>query len=343
MTSITAFDSKDFKRSNKTGELKFFTPLGCGVKVENQEAFNSLYNQKIAELFEEFKVSPISGCLSSSEYFERIGPGKTYKLSDELLKSVQGLIHSVYITYVILPSATIPIIEVGGYQSPKVGIPTFDFLRNLSGYFSYIAAWNYLGLDKRKAETILIDGFHGKRTPAWDDILSKTTPIVMPHGDECNPLISTADMVASLTDKKLWDSFSRLTPENISDIWKDYSFEVETHFIDAKLLSKIKWYSNEHINLSSYYGKPTIFIKADGYNAMQVKNLSAFPDATVLAQKLNGCVQGFDKTIDSSKVRNGDIFIYAGKESQSTALTLQDMCDIQIMPFKEIKEKIEHP
>jgi hypothetical protein len=340
MTSITAFDSKDFKRSNKVGELKFFSPLGCGVKITKQKEFIDLYNNSLHDIFEKFNVSSVGGCLSSSEYFALIGPGKTYKISDELLQSVQDLIESVYITYVILPSAITPTVAVGGYQSPKVEIPTFDFLRKLSGYFSYIAAWNYLGIESRKKETIVIDGFNGKRTPAWDDIIAKTTPIVMPHGDECNPLISTADVIAALTDKKLWDNFMHLNPENVIKIWNDYPFKVETHFIDAKLLSKIKWYSNEHINLSDYYGKPTIFVKADGYNSTEIKKLSAFPDATILAQKLNGCVQGFDKAIDSSKVRNGDIFIYAGKEAQATALTLQDMCNLEVIPFKKIREKI---
>ena len=234
-------------------------------------------------------------------------------------------------------------VEVGGYRSPKKEIATFDFLRKLSVYFSYITAWNYLGIDSRKSELILIDGFNGKRTPAWDDLIAKTKPTVYPHGDESNIYISTADMVASLTDKKLWDNFLRLNPENIAEVWKSYSFKVEARFIDVNLLSKIKWYSDEHIDLSSYYAKPAIFIKADGYKTDEIKNIAVYSDATMLARKLNGCVQGFDKEMDTSKIKDGDIFVYAGKDAEATATTLKDMYDIQIMPFKELKERIKLP
>jgi len=338
MTTITAFDSKDFKRSNKAGEMKFYTPLGCGVKISKPKEFQSLYIDKLQELLKTFEVEPICGCLASSEYFRRVGHAKTYKISDELLKAVQHLIDSVYFTYVILPSASIPEVEVGGYRSPTKTIDTFDFLRQLSVYFSYITAWNYLGIETRKNELILIDGFHGKRTPAWDDMIEKTKPMIYPHGDECNVYVSTADMIASLTDKKLWDNFLRLIPENIAEVWKGYSFDVKVHFLDQNILSKIKWNSDEHIDLSEYYARPIVFMKADGFKTDEIKKLTVYPEATMLARKLNGCVQGFDKEMDSSKIKDGDVFVYAGKEAEALAATLKDLYEIQILPFKELKK-----
>ena len=107
-----------------------------------------------------------------------------------------------------------------------------------------------------------------------------------------------------------------------------------------KSFSKIKWYSEEHIDLATYLARPTIFIKADGYGTDQIKKLSIYPEATLLARKLNGCVQGFDRNLDTPKIKNGDIFIYAGKEAEAMAATLEDMFVIEILPFKKIKEKI---
>jgi hypothetical protein len=34
----------------------------------------------------------------------------------------------------------------------------------------------------------------------------------------------------------------------------------------------------------------------------------------MLARKLNGCLQGFDKKIDTREIRDDDVFIYAGKK-----------------------------
>jgi hypothetical protein len=195
MSAITAFDSKDFKRSNKLGELKFFSPLGCGIKTSKPKEFQQTYVKNMTSLLKTFGISPVCGCLASSEFFPSVGFSKTYKISDELLKSIQDLIDTVFVSYVILPSATIPRVEVGGYRSPKREISTFDFLRKLSNYFAYITAWSYLNIQKRENEQILVDGFRGKMTYAWDDFLQKTTPVVYPHGDECNVYISTADMI----------------------------------------------------------------------------------------------------------------------------------------------------
>jgi len=343
MSIITAFDSKDFKRSDKTGALKFYTPLGCGIKVSKPKEFQAIYIERLQELLKTSKVSTVCSCLASSEYFPSAGYAKTYRISDELLKSVQSLIDQVYFSYVILPSATIPKVEVGGYKSPKKEINTFDFLRKLSVYFSYVTAWKYLGIEGRESELILIDGFRGKRTPAWEDIIEKTTPVLYPHGDECNVFIATADMIASLTDKKLWDTYLRLTPEGITNVWKEYSFKVDVHFLDAHIISKIKWYSDEHIDVSTFQARPTIFINADGYKTEEIKKLSVYPDATTLARNLDGCLQGFDKDTDTARIKDGDVFVYAGKNAEATATTLKDMYDIQILPFKELKERIKLP
>ncbi len=340
---ITAFDAKDFKRSNKFGDLKFFSPLGCGVKVTKTKEFQDLYVENMSNLLTEFGVSPVCGCLASSEFFPSAGYSKTYKIADSLLKSMQDLIDSVFISYVILPSATIPKVEVGGYRSPKREIATFDFLRTLSTYFSYITAWAYLNQGKRDNEQIFVDGFRGKVTYAWEDLLSKTSPVVYPHGDECNVFISTADLIASLTDKKLYDNYLHLRPEDIARIWDEYSFDVEVRFLDPNTLSQIRWISDELINVSNQHAKPTIFLKADGYTTDDIKKLSIYPDATLLARKLNGCLQGFDKKIDTSKIRDGDVFIYAGKEAEENAMTLKDMYKLQIMPFKELKERVKPP
>lgn len=341
MVKRTAFDSKEYSRSNKAGELKFYTPLGCGITISNQEEFTYNYSEKLLELSESFGIEKCCGAFCPAEYLDSIGPGKTVRMSDELLKSVQDLIESVYFSYIVLPPKSVPKIEVGGYRSPIKELGTFDFLRRLSVYFSYITAWNYLGVAGREEEKIIIDGFQGKRTPAWDDIISKTSPIIYAHGDECNPFISIADIIAFLTDKKLWDNFYHLEPTHIGEVWKDYSFEIETHFLDQKILSKIKWYTEDHIDLTSYYARPIIFLKTDGLKTEEIKKLDVYPEATIYANKREGCLQGYDEHIDSPKVKDGDVFIYAGEKSRQIALTLMDIYSIEILSFKELREKIK--
>jgi hypothetical protein len=47
--------------------------------------------------------------------------------------------------------------------------------------------------------------------------------------------------------------------------------------------------------------------------------------------------------MDTEKIRDGDLFVYAGKEAEANAVTLRDIYDIQILPFKELKERIKPP
>jgi len=341
MVKLTAFDSKEYSRSSRSGELKYYTPLGCGVTISDEEGFSYNYYKKLSELSKSFGIEKCCSAFCPAIYFDRIGPGKTVRMSDELVKSVQDYIDSVYFSHVVLPPKEVPKIEVRGYKSPLKELGTFDFLRRLSVYFSYITAWNYLGIEGREEERILIDAFQGKRTPAWDDIIEKTTPIIYSHGDECNPFISIADIIAFLTDKKLWDIYSRLDPLSIKEVWRDYHFKTDTHFLDQKILSKIKWYTDDPIDLTDYYARPMVFLKADGYKIEEIQKLDFYPEATVYANKRKGCLQGYDEHVDSPKVRDGDVFIYAGEGAKAIALTLNDMYSIEIFSFKELKEKIE--
>jgi hypothetical protein len=118
-----------------------------------------------------------------------------------------------------LPTTSIPTVEVGGYRGTKKAIDTWSFLRTLSNYFSYITAVTYWNSNKRNKEQIIIDDFQGKTTKAWANFIDSVTPIVYPHGDGCNIYISTADMIASLTDKKICDNHLRLNEEDIRRIW----------------------------------------------------------------------------------------------------------------------------
>jgi len=104
----------------------------------------------------------------------------------------------------------------------------------------------------------------------------------------------------------------------------------------------LKWYSNKHIELSSHYARPIVFLKADDYKTEDLKKLDVYPEATILARQLNGCVQGFDKEINSPKIKDGDIFVYAGEESKKIGHTLKDMFEINVMPFKKLKGEIRN-
>jgi len=165
--------------------------------------------------------------------------------------------------------------------------------------------------------------------------------LIYSRGDECNPLIALADMLSFLTDKKLRDKGLELRLENIKHVWEPYDFEVEARYLGCHISSKYSWKTDKLIDVSPYLAHPVIFIKADGYRMKDIENMEVYPLAVNLAIQEKGCFQGFDRTLDSRKVRNGDVFVYAGQDSLREAKILQDMYNIEILSFKELAAKLK--
>jgi len=187
---------------------------------------------------------------------------------------------------------------------------------------------------------LLLGLFTHKQTAAWED-LSSRNPSIYSRGDECNPLIAVADILAFLTDKKLRDARLKLTTDNVEKVWGSYGLEMQSRYLDYTQRSKYSWYANEHIDTSPYLAIPIVFVKADGYNTQAIEKIDRYPLAVNLALQLRGCIQGFDRNLDSAKVRDDDIFLYAGEKSRGEAETLQDMHDIEILSFKQLPDRLK--
>lgn len=221
-------------------------------------------------------------------------------------------------------------------------IKTMDFLRKLTPAFPYLTAWSYLGRVRNHIGNLFLDGFSGKQTTAWDD-LGVHDLKVFPRGDECNEIIALADMLAYLTDKKLWDEKIWLKPESVTQVWSTYNFKIETRFFDQKVLSKIQWYSDEQITLDQYLAHPLVFVDLDGISMRRFVNFELYRYLIEYAFKKRGGLQGFDPDIDSRKVRDGDVYVYAGEKAQARAKTFNHMYDIETYSLKELREKMEKP
>ena len=299
---------------------------------------------------------------------------RTIAFCDQLVKGIQDNIDSVFFSYIVLPPGKIPYVTVGGERCPSQEIETHNFLRSATPAFSAITAFVYKSKHVGVDSDILIDGFRYKRMWAWDNLLKMTTPVVYPHGDECNPFISIADIVAFLTDAKLYSlgrlnaEFRRLTPGNIENAWKDYSFKVETRFLDEKMLGSIAWRSKELINVVPFYKRPMLFFIADRQDVKQLVNplplaetpgglaemqgeempfskqlrrMPIFRLATKYAYIKGGCIQFYNASQDAVLVRDGDTVIYMGKKSKEIVDQLSDAYDIEKIRAKDLKERIK--
>jgi len=364
--TTVGFDSKDFLRSKITivdGEKRrehvFDTPLGVGVTVENEKQFVEHYVEASAELARSFGISQKFPVFSSYTIKQLLGLRKAIPFCDQLIQKIQNEIASIYLSYVVLPPKNFPEVEVGGYGGPRQRIKTELFLRQLQPMFSYITAWSFFGIDRPKCD-ILIDQFTSKFTPAWDDLIARCKPKIFPHGDECNPFISCSDIVAFLTDAKLYTQKLKLMPQNIGAVWSSYGFDVACRFLDDRVLSKYSWYSDQTINTVDYLARPMTFLLVDELERLAVgipaipeqdqerpakfreilRKMDPYVAATKYACSKGGGIQFFSATLDTDKVRDGDTLVYIGTESQKAAEAYSHMLDVEVLSAKELRKKV---
>jgi len=358
--AVAAFDAKEFPRSKiiqSDGEVKrvtfFYTPLGAGVFIPDQQRFKEQFVQSTKELAEDFKLPYRKNLYSSNELKETLGPRRATPFCDKLITSASESISTIYISYVIRPPATFPYTEVGGHKCPRREVKTEMFLRQLGPHFSYITAWSYLGIP-RPASEIHVDGFSGcKLTSAWDD-LAPRGPRIFPHGDECNPYICASDMIAFLTDVKLYKSKLKLQPENVKVVWADYPFQVEVRYLDVGTVSKYAWYADQCIETAEYLARPMAFLLVDELAAMvpesvateetfrqMITTMQPYRDLADYAFSRGTAFQKFNSLQDMKKVKDGDTLVYIGPKSKATAEAISHMVDVEVLSAKELRTRLK--
>lgn len=337
---VIAFDGKEYRREKFIeGERRtvFYTPLGVGVKIPDVAEFETHYIKTSREKRKSHAVLDIHHIYNITHLRKKYGEERTISFLESILYSLRDKIDEVFISYAILPPDKIPEITVGGTGCSTSTISTSKFLVQLNPMFSYLTAWKYLVRNEKNTDELYIDSFSSKQTLAWEYLKTKN-PKIFRRGDEVNIPISIADMIAYLTDKKLDKNHLRLEPENISAVWEKYGFNINVRFLSHTDLRYYKWYNYNEIDWVNYQARPILFIDGDTFNMSTLSELDAYPAAIAHASKKGGSIQGFDPNMDIARVKDGDIFVYAGEKARLRALALKDIYDIEIITLKELRQ-----
>lgn len=380
---VVAFDAKPFergslRRNEQSGDCDsartFKTQMGIGVAISDKEAFRDRFTAKFAEIRGRLKLGEQLPICPSSR-LRSFGDEKAAELGRQLVDSVQDLIEDVHCFFVILPPANPSTVRVGRGRYMSDEIPTWLFVKNLGPMLSYMTAQDYLyshsGMDVTNTE-FHIDSFSSKRTRAWDILVDKVEPKVFWRGDECNPFIACADILAFLTDAKLRRQRLKLTPQNVTKVWKGRAFKTTAHYVTRNALAIHAWYTDEAIDAWPYVARPTVFLAVDSMardrqagsggggdagpdpvaagseGAEQPRTASkVFAKSAVYAAAVryafnhSGSFKFFSRYEDSAHVHDHDVFVYAGPESERIGRVLQDTSRVKVMSGLELRDKVE--
>ena len=369
---IAAFDAKQFRRGRRVaGEgqeekyVGFNSPLGAGIIISDPEEFASRYVRASKNLADSFGIGASAPFFSSNRLKSAVGYPKAISFADQLVSEVQDCIESVHFSYFILSPQKVPAVRVGGLDTPMVDIGTRKFADMLGPMFSYLTAHSYLWSKKYRGIGSLdlhIDAFRSRRTEAWDRITAYRNPKVFTRGDECNPFISCADVVAFLADAKLYGQHLKLYDSNLKGVWDGYSFGVSAQFFGPGSLPYCTWRSDVMIDLSGHLARPVVFLAIDEieYEADDdgqpdridvpagprkfnrvIKQSPVYHAALRLAFERGGCMKIFSRAEDMALVRDGDVFIYVGMDSEDIAKRLQYAFRIQAISGIEARDLVE--
>jgi hypothetical protein len=240
--------------------------------------------------------------------------------------------------------------------------------------FPHISAWAYLGRREISGD-LQLDGFNSRQTHAWNELVSKATPKIFPHGDECNPYIMISDIFAYLTDAKLYIQKKGLNPDSLKEIWKTYGFQTDAHFLDITTQPMYRWNSDDPIDLTPYLARPMIFLLVDDLEKLQltlspvttqtispngdeievistsapeekrfknlVRHMEPWYSVTAYAYHKGGAAQLFNYHMDHTKVQNGDTLVYIGNQSKNLAESFSHWLDVDVLSAKEVRNYVK--
>lgn len=364
---VAAFDAKLFQRvkkqwnpeEQKEETVRVFTSqLGIGVTVPKPEEFARHYINISQELKEKFDLDYSTPFFSSACLRDHLNTIEMSRFMKQLVSEVQDFIESVHCSFVILPVADMPHVETGGIRCPQEIIPTVRFIEKLGPGFSYMTALGYVWRHKDtdfEGMEMHIDAFSSKHTTAWDIVKSKAPVSIFYKGDECNPFISCADIIASHVDDMISVHRAKLHDVQVKRVLSPYSFDTTVSFFDKNSIPYCTWKMNQTINPSKYLKRPIVYLAVDRLVAEdldqeqdkpaadksrrsrgKIRQTELYQAALKYAYRENGCMKIFNPTEDKAIIRSGDIYIHAGQHSKRMSATLQSMADIRVYSGLEV-------
>ncbi len=372
--TIAAFDAKSFQRIKRRWSADgieektrtFASQLGVGVAISDPEAFADRYIEASQDLREKFNLGYTTPFFSSTCLKDYLDVFEAADFAHQLVSRVRDHIESVHVSFIALPTSDTTHVEVGGIRCARKQISPIKFIDGLGPAFSYLTALSYVW--KRQGSNfgdleMHIDSFRSRHTKGWNTIKNMAPIKIFYRGDECNPFISCADIIAFLVDDMLYAQKLRLSPNGIKDVLKPYGFDTTVHFFDSHSLNYCVWRMDQMINVSTHLARPVIFLAIDklateDYDQeddiqggqggsktrktnVAIRQTDIYQAALKYAHQKHGCMKLFSAQDDKGIIKAGDVFIYAGRNSAQTGKTLQDMADIEILSGIEAIRRTE--
>ena len=348
MPSWIGFDSKDLIRGGGDQGKKFISTIGTSIEVFDLMEFDHVYDKAIEATFKKFGLEMKRKVYYFQYFCKLFGLDDAREICINFMQRVKNHIFDIGVYFANISPIRTPQIYMYGTDRKKAIVPTKKFLSSLTNPFPYISAWKYSQQNQNTNSTFILDHFQGKQTISWAIFWLKK-PIMYYRGDQCNSVISTADMLAGLVDQCLYGE--RISMETIERILSDELYlKGKVYIIGSQDLRWIVPISRKAINTVRFVKHPIYFIINEKRPSMveykeakdQLEFSPLFDLVTSKAFENNGCVKLYDQTEDYKLLKSTDRIIYYGDKGKEIAESLMAQYGLNhVFDFRIEKEKIQ--
>lgn len=369
---LAAFDAKEFRRGGdrrptRLGEERtaggFFTQLSAGVIIDDEEAFTDAFVSSFDDQIEDEDLDVLGQFCSSYALRRHCGEDtdRARAIAQKVIEDTEEHIEAVRLNYPYLSPERVQVIRAGGRKGKQEEFSPHHFLRRLGNYMPVISSWWYLEDENvETADEIRLDHVEMPVVGAWSELREERRPLIVPNGDECDPTIAAADLIAAITDHRLSEERLQIRPNHLEDVWDDAAFDVEAFFFDHRFLHAMTWKDSASVHTGGYWKRPMVFLMVASTLVVDEADLAAegaedlaetvrlrdwveekgwMNTVLAYAQEMGGGAKSYNSG-DRKYVTDGDTLVCVGEHSIKRARDLATAVDIEVLELKDLRKKM---
>lgn len=310
----------DTKRVVRKGALtsgKDFNALfGVGVSVNDLDKFYIGYARTIQSIFEKANMEVRRPVYKAKDLNQLFYP-KSIDHLELFIEGISPYIDALDIFYGYLDETK----QVNVYYAEplkKSTISAIDFIDLVEESYPAYCAWELISkLNGRLDCVVFTDNFKIRQCRVWNELNRYPHLKIVPWGDRCNPLISTADILAAAIDARLRKRNVRF--KSATDVLPEFGTKLVLN-PSTSLLYALSPARDEPAPIEDKISRPTVYIfKSDPgefkrlFPTVNQKDMiidSVHGDCLIRESARLRLSLKFYESSDNPKIQKGDKFIH---------------------------------
>lgn len=328
--------------------------LGTCLMLNREDSLNKAYEDFISDLFSKHRVERNRAVHKAYDLRDKLKLSNTsdfLKTLEEFYISLLDINRlNIVLFYTTFNTEILPTVTYYCHSttSKKEEVKTLTFINALSQYYDYVCPWKVSKVLQLEKCNILVDAFQGEITNSWKELTELHNVEIFLKGDQCNPLLASADIVTRFIDESLASKRRHLVYVGIKDVIREYGLDkVRIFYIGHSDVANLVPTEKRAIPRHEYSKCPSVFLLPEGIigkdEGKWFENSEVYDQVLNFASKIGGGFKRLEYEHDYKYLRRPyNYVIYQGNKGLEEAKYLKNVLKypIEILHVEELS-KIE--